>query len=118
MRQVEHQDLRIRQRVPDPGDPGVVRAVATTDEERVVVEPEHVAAVRSRGRLHPCDDRDPGGRERRRECFGFRDARLLAHPEQQRSSRSDQNGVVRVDRVRISRHGLLREHDVGARSGE
>ena len=50
--------VRVGQRGADRRDAGVVRAVAASDEQRVVVEPEHVAAVGGRGRLHPRGDRD------------------------------------------------------------
>ena len=64
VREVERDHVRERKQPSDLGDAGVVRSVAPTDEHRLLVEPEHVAAVCGRGRLHPAGDRDARRRER------------------------------------------------------
>ena len=61
MRQIDCHDvdaMRRQQRVQLP-DPLVIRAIATPDGQRALVEPEGVAALDRARRLDASDDRDP-----------------------------------------------------------
>ena len=53
VRQVERRSRRRRETRRQRGDPGHARAIAVTDEQRLVVEPERVAALDAGRRLDP-----------------------------------------------------------------
>ena len=63
VRQVEWDDVDVRQRIAELLDPGGVRPVAVADEQRSLVEPERVAALDRRRCLEPRGDRNAGRRE-------------------------------------------------------
>ena len=70
MRQVERDHLDIREGVAQRGDPRRARAIAVADEQRVVVEPDGVAAFDGGGRRHLRGDRDARGLEARADAPG------------------------------------------------
>ena len=112
--QVEDENVCVGKRGPDRVDACVVRAVTPSDEQCLVVEPEHVASVGGGRRLQAGNDGDPGSSQDGRQRGGFRDARGLADPEEDRALRPEQNGVVCVDRVGISGRGLVGQDNLGA----
>ena len=72
------------------------------DEQRVVVEPDGVAALDGRGRGHPRGDRDARGLEARADAVRLAEAPLLAGPQERSAAVADEDGVVDVDRVGVA----------------
>ena len=72
------------------------------DEQRVVIEPDGVAALDRRRRRHPRGDRDAGRLEARADAVGLAEPPFLAGPEQRRTVVADEHRVVDVDRVGIA----------------
>ena len=110
--------MRVGERIADRRDARIVRAVAAPDEQRVVVEPEHVAPVCRRGLFHPRGDRHARLRQCRLERAGFVDALLLAEAKEDRTGVGDQDRVVDGDRVGVSGTRGVGQDDFCARVGE
>ena len=97
--------------------PAVARAVAVPDEERVVVEPDRVSSLDSRGSVHPRGDRDPSRLEALADASRLSPASLLSWPQQGCPIVADEHRVVDVDRVGIARVVPGDDH-LGAGGGE
>jgi hypothetical protein len=113
VREVEREHLRVREGGRELLDAARVRAVAAADEERVVVEPERVAAVDRPRRLDPGGDGDAGAREGGLERGRLAEAPVLARPQEDGALVADEDGVVGVDGVGVPRLPL-RDDDLGA----
>ena len=98
-------------------DARVVRAVAAADDERVLVEPEHVAALRGRRRSEPREYADPCRAEVALDRVDLHLPQLLAWAEQHGAASRHRGGVVDVDRVERGVERLA-DHDLDARSLE
>ena len=94
--------------------PAGVRPVPVPDEERALVQPDGVPALRERRRFET-----PGDRDARLDEVGGHRVRLaapslLARPQEDRAGVGDDRRVVRVDRVRVGPVRGLAEDDLGA----
>ena len=109
--------LDVGERCAQRLDAGVVRPVAAPDDERSLVEPEHVAALCRGGRLQTCEHVDSGGGEVALDRVDLDLSQLLAGSEQNRAAARHGGGVVDVDRVerRVER---LADDDLCARGLE
>ena len=105
--------LGARQELAQLRDAGAVRAVADPGQERPFVQPEQVAAFGRRRRLQSARDRDPELRQIRGERLRLRTAPLLTRTQQDRAGVGEQQGVVRVDRVGITRDRSATEDHLG-----
>ena len=105
------------ERLAESRDPGRAGAVAVADEQRVVVEPDGVAALDRGRRRHPRGDRNAGRLEARADAVGLAEPPFLAGAEQRRAAVSDEHRVVDVDRVGIAGIVLGDDH-LGARGRE
>ena len=117
VRQVEHEHLDAGQREHERPDPVRVRPVAATDEQRALVEPERVAALRGRRRLEPREHGYARAHEIPLHRRGLAAPALLARAQQQRAAVGDDRRIVGVDRIRIARQ-RLGEDDLGTGAGE
>ena len=99
-------------------DRGRVRAVAVPDEQRLVVEPDRVAALDGggRGRSRPTTG-TPAASSARDDRLGLAASSLLAGREQHRAVVADEDRVVDVDRVGVA-GVVLGDDDLGARGLE
>ena len=102
VRQVERQHVDLRKGDPERGDRGLVRAVADPHEQRRLVEPERVPSFREHRRAQLGHDRDSGRLERGAERGRLAAPRLLAGAEQDGALAPDEDGVVRVDGIRVA----------------
>ena len=117
VRQVEGDHLGVRERLTERGDSRRAGAVAVADEQRVVVEPDGVAALDRGRRRHPRCHRDASSLEARADAVGLAEPPFLAGPEQRRAVVADEHRVVDVDRIGVA--GIvLGDDDLGAGRGE
>ena len=97
---------------------GLVRSVAETDDERLLVEPERVPALGQRRFCELGRDWHPGRREVRAHHRDLAAPLDLPRAEQDRSLACDQGWVVDVDRVEIAVRGARGDHHLGSGLGE
>ncbi len=97
------------ERCLERGHGGRIRPVADADEERLLVEPDRVAAFGEGGVRELGCDGDVGGGERFRDGVGLVPPPLLPRPEEHCALASHEHGVVDVHRVRVAR--VVARHD-------
>ena len=112
VRQVEDDQLDVRKQLAQRLDAGVVRPVAPSDEERLLVEPDRVAAFRERRRVEPPGDRDSCFHEVGGHCLRLGPPLLLAGPKENGAGVRDDGGVVGIDRIGVRLSPTLAEHDL------
>ncbi len=108
--QVVGEHLGVGERPGELLDARSVRAVAASDEERVVVEPERVAAVDRSRRLDSPRDGDACAGEVGLEGARLAEPPVLAGPEEHGTVVADKQRVVRVDGVRVARLAVGDDH--------
>ena len=96
------------------GHARVVRAVATADEQRRLVQPEGVAALHRRGGLELPEDRNAGLDEVRRHGVHLAAPSFLARPQEERAVVGHERRVEDVDRIRGHRESASARDDLGA----
>ena len=110
VRQVVGEHPGVRESPRELLDAFGIRPVAATDQERLGVEPERVAAV---DRPRPPDhahDRNAGALEGGLQRKRLAEASVLARAEEHRARLADEHRVVGVDRVGVSALALGDDH--------
>jgi hypothetical protein len=77
----------------------IVRAVAAADDQGVLVEPEAIATLHGAWWLDSADDRDAEISQHPLEGSDLRLTQFLAHAQEDRSRRCDQDGIERKDGI-------------------
>jgi selenide, water dikinase len=115
VREVDADHLDLGQELGERPDARVVRAVAASHEERPLVEPDRIAALRERWRSEPACDGNAGLDEVGRHGVGLAAPPFLPGTEEDRAPVGDDGRVVDVDGVGIRPVRRLREDDLGPR---
>src|SRR5204862_1693182 len=98
----EGEDVDLGERTRERLRARVVRAVADADDERALVQPERVSALRQGRWLEPGRDGDSRTLEVACHRVDLSPPPLLAGAEEDGSALSDDRGVVDVHGVRVS----------------
>src|SRR5262245_12342093 len=107
-------ELDARERARDGVDAGGARAVATSGEQRLLVEPDEVAALRDRGAVERRCDGDTGALEVVHDRTRLSAPTFLTRAKHDAAVLGYEAGIERVHRVRIVVERVGHE-DVGAR---
>ncbi len=111
--QVERYDVDAREELAKRLQARLIRPVAEPDEERALVQPDRVSALRERRRLETPSDRDARFGEVSGHRSGLAAPSLLARSQEDGAGIGDDGRVVRVDRVRVRPVRGLAEDDLG-----
>ena len=118
VRQVELDDVHVRQEVAQGCDACGVRAVSVADEQRALVEPDGVAALCHGGCLETAHDGDAGLDEVGAHGVRLATPAFLARAEEDGAGVGHDRRVVGVDRVRVGAVRGFADDHLGAVGGQ
>ena len=111
------------ERVTQLPDALVVGAVGSTDDERLLVQPERVAAFQRAGAVNAGQDGNAKGEQCLCQRLLLAAPECLAHPADDGALARDERGVedkgrIKVGRLRVLHHGRWRDATLQMRPGD